>query len=395
MTVIEQQSSRELLVSVVVDFIFASALMWLSILRREMSFNLSKLVALTGVILAVEFVVGCKPASLASGGTGRGLPVFRVVVVESKVQAIAEMVPLVGTLAANESIEVKSEAEGVIQRIGFEEGAKVAAGTLLAALDTTKLAASLREMEASLELSRANLDRAKQLLSEKLISQQDFDQTSASFNVNQSGVELRRRMLKDTEIFAPFAGTIGARQVSPGQVISKATVLTTLVDLSVMKVEVSVPERFLGQILLGQAIQFSVDAFPSTLFTGTVSFISPELDSGTRTALVKARVANPEGHLRAGMFVKLDLSIRLKESALVIPEPALLSNGDSYSVFVVGPQTNAVLRPITLGIRLAGKAEVVSGLNPGDWVVVEGVKKIFPGAALQLAPASAAAAYLR
>ena len=360
-----------------------------------MSFNLSKLVALTGVILAVEFVVGCKPASLASGGTGRGLPVFRVVVVESKVQAIAEMVPLVGTLAANESIEVKSEAEGVIQRIGFEEGAKVAAGTLLAALDTTKLAASLREMEASLELSRANLDRAKQLLSEKLISQQDFDQTSASFNVNQSGVELRRRMLKDTEIFAPFAGTIGARQVSPGQVISKATVLTTLVDLSVMKVEVTVPERFLGQILLGQAIQFSVDAFPSTLFTGTVSFISPELDSGTRTALVKARVANPEGHLRAGMFVKLDLSIRLKESALVIPEPALLSNGDSYSVFVVGPQTNAVLKPITLGIRLAGKAEVVSGLNPGDWVVVEGVKKIFPGAALQLAPASAAAAYLR
>ena len=110
---------------------------------------------------------------------------------------------------------------------------------------------------------------------------------------------------------------------------------------------------------------------------------------------MKARVANPEGHLRAGMFVKLDLSIRLKESALVIPEPALLSNGDSYSVFVVGPQTNAVLKPITLGIRLAGKAEVVSGLNPGDWVVVEGVKKIFPGAALQLAPASAAAAYLR
>ena len=109
MTVIEQQSSRELLVSVVVDFIFASALMWLSIRRREMSFNLSKLVALTGVILAVEFVVGCKPASLASGGTGRGLPVFRVVVVESKVQAIAEMVPLVGTLAANESIEVKSD----------------------------------------------------------------------------------------------------------------------------------------------------------------------------------------------------------------------------------------------------------------------------------------------
>jgi len=349
--------------------------------------------ALFSAVLAAVFAGGCKPPA-ASGGGGGGM-VFQVIAVEVRKQAVAEVVPLVGTLAANESIEVKSEAEGVVARIAFDEGARVAAGALLVALDQTKLTASLHEAEAAMELSRANLERAKQLLRDKLISQQDFDQTSGSFNVNQSGVELRRRLLKDAEIFAPFAGTTGARQVSPGQVISKASILTTLVDLDTMKAELNIPERFLGQVAIGQKIDFRVDAFPKDRFTGEVYFISPQLDSGTRTALVKARVANTEGRLKGGMFAKLDLAVRLRESALVVPEPAILSSGDTNMVFVVGPQTNAVLRPVTLGLRLAGKAEVVSGLEPGEWVVVEGVKKIFPGAPLRLSPPEAAAAYSR
>ena len=348
--------------------------------------------ALSGMLLAALLTGGCKPPATGGAASSGGM-VFQVVAVEVRRQPVAEVVPLVGSLAANESIEVKSEAEGVVTRIAFDEGAKVEAGTLLVALDRTKLTASLQEGEAALALSRANLERAKQLLQDKLISQQDFDQTSASFNVNQSGVELRRRLLKDTEIFAPFAGTAGARQVSPGQVISRSSILTTLVDLATMKAELNIPERFLGQVALGQKVEFRVDAFPSDRFAGEVYFISPQLDSGTRTALVKARVPNADGRLKAGMFAKLDLSVRLRESALVIPEPAILNSGDTNLVFVVGPQTNALLRPVMLGLRLAGKVEVVSGLEPGDRVVVEGVKKIFPGAPLRLSGPEAAAAY--
>jgi membrane fusion protein (multidrug efflux system) len=350
----------------------------------------------TAVLLTAAVLLsalGCKPSGAQSGEGRPAAMAFQVVAVEVRRQPVVESVPLVGTLAPNESIEVKSEAEGVVTRIAFDEGSRVAAGALLVALDQSKFAATLQESEAALELSRANLERAKQLLRDKLIPQQDFDQASATFNVNRSAVELRRRLLKDAEIFAPFAGTVGARQVSPGQVISKVSILTTLVDLETMKAELNVPERFLGQVSVGQKIDFRVDAFPADLFAGEIYFISPQLDPGTRTALVKARVPNPSGRLKAGMFAKLDLAVRLRESALVIPEPAILSSGDTNMVFIVGPQTNALMRPVKLGLRLAGKAEVLSGLAAGDTVVVEGVKKVFPGAPLRLAPPEAASSY--
>ena len=154
------------------------------------------------------------------------------------------------------------------------------------------------------------------------------------------------------------------------------------------------PEKFLGQVRVGQQLEFKVAAFPSDQFRGEVYFISPQLDESTRTALVKARIENPGARLKAGMFASLDLTLRLKDDALVIPEPALVNNGDNVMVFAIDAQTNAIVRPIKVGMRLAGKAEVLSGLNVGELIVVEGVQKVRPGAPVRLAPAEAAAPYL-
>jgi membrane fusion protein (multidrug efflux system) len=162
-----------------------------------------------------------------------------------------------------------------------------------------------------------------------------------------------------------------------------------------MKVELSLPERFLGQVRIGQKVDFHVDAYPTERFSGEVYFISPQLDPGTRTALVKARVANPEARLRGGMLAQLGLSVRLRESALVIPEPSVMASGDTNLVFVVSPQNQAVMRPVRLGMRLAGKVEVLSGIEPGEKVVVEGGKKIFPGAPLKLSGPESTAPYLQ
>ena len=340
---------------------------------------------------------GCKPAETpsAAAAKGAGGMVFQVVAVEARLQPVAEVVSLVGTVTPNESVEIKSETDGVVQTIGFSEGQSVEAGALLLSLDHTKFQAALQESEASLELSRANFERAQQMFRGKLIAQQEFDQASATFQVNQSAVELRRRLLKDARIVAPFSGTTGARQISPGQVISRNTPLTTLVDLSVMKVELSLPERFLGQVRIGQKVDFYVDAYPKERFSGEVYFISPQLDPGTRTALVKARVANPEARLRGGMLAQLGVSVRLRESALVSPEPSVMASGDTNMVFVVSPQNQAVMRPVRLGMRLAGKVEVLSGIEPGEKVVVEGGKKIFPGAPLKLSGPESTAPYLQ
>jgi membrane fusion protein (multidrug efflux system) len=141
-------------------------------------------------------------------------------------------------------------------------------------------------------------------------------------------------------------------------------------------------------------VEFKVAAFPKDSFKGEVYFISPQLDAGTRTALVKARIPNPDLKLKGGMFASLDLTLQLRETALVIPEPAIVNNGDATMVFALTATNTAVMKPVKIGLRLAGKAEVLGGLVAGEMVVVEGVQKLRPGAPVKLAGADAAAPYL-
>lgn len=359
-----------------------------------MNHNPCRCAILAGLLALLLSGAGCKPGKPgAATGAAAGGNAVRVVAVPARIAPVQEIVPLVGSVTPNESVEIKAETDGLVKEIGFNEGDTIDAGTLLVALDETKLAAALSESEANLKLSEANFARAEQLLRDKLISQQEFDQTSATFTMMRSLVELRRRTLRDTRIYAPFRGTVAARLVSPGQVISRNTTLTMLVDLETVKVELSVPERYLGQIRPGQTISFAVDAYPGQKFSGTVFFVSPQLDAATRTALVKARVPNPDRRLRGGMFAKLDLEVRLRDAALVIPEPAIVANGDNTLVFVVDARTNAVMKPVKVGLRLAGKAEITQGLSAGELVVVEGAQKLRPGAPVILAPPERAAAY--
>ena len=335
-------------------------------------------------------LAGCQKKSAKMAGS---IPPVRVIAIEVKRQPVSETVSLNGDIAPNESVEIKAESEGIVQEIPFDEGQKVEKGQLLLRLDESKWAASLSEAEAQFKLSQANFERAKQLLQDKLISQQEFDQTASFFEINRATVELKRRQLKDARIYAPFTGMVGARQVSPGQVITRDTTLTWLVDLDVVKVQVKVPEKYLRQLQIGRPLEFSVAAFPDEKFRGEVYFISPQIDEKTRTALAKARIPNPQGKLRGGMFASLNLTLQLRESAIVIPEPALMSNGDNYTVFVVDGKSRAQVRPIEVGERLAGKAEILKGLNAGEKVVVEGIQKLVPGASVELAPKEAAAPY--
>ncbi len=343
-------------------------------------------------------------AALTSAGCGKkgdgvsgaaAPPPVQVVAIEVRSQPVVETVMLVGSVAANEMIEVKSEIDGVIETIAFEEGKRVEKGQLLVGLDESKHRTAVQEAEANFKLSQTTYDRLQQLLRDKLISQQDFDQAAAVRSMTEAGLELKKRMLKDSRIVAPFAGIVGSRQISPGQVISRNTTLTWLVDLDPVKIEVQVPERFLGQIHIGQKIHFGVAAYPNDMFEGEIYVISPQIQPETRTALVKARVPNPGQKLKGGMFAKADLTLRIKDAALLVPEPALVNNGDLVTVFSVDASGNAVVKPVTVGMRLSGKAEILSGLTVGEKIVVEGVQKLRPGGAVRFAPPEAAAPYLK
>ena len=334
-------------------------------------------------------LTACKPVAAKSGA----FPPTQVVMLEARRQAVTESLSLVGTLTADEMIEIKSEVDGVVRQINFNEGEPVEQGRLLIQIDDGKLAASVAEAEANFKLSQANFERIRQLLKDRLVAPQEFDQTSATFDVNRATLELKRQLLKDTRIVAPFAGTTGARMVSPGQVIAKNTTLTWLVQMDPVKVEVNVPERFLNQLKLGQEIELNVASLPGRKFQGRVYFIAPQIDTNTRTALVKARIANPKQELRPGMFANLELALQIRDSAVVIPEVALMLSGERASIYVVDKEMTAHLRPIKTGVRLAGDVEIVSGLLAGEKVVVEGTQKLRPGAKVSPAPPEALLPY--
>jgi membrane fusion protein, multidrug efflux system len=341
------------------------------------------------VLLALVslFAAGCREKKSAAAPPSA--PPTTVVIAEAKRQPVAETLAVVGTLVANEFIEVKAETDGSIAEIFFEEGRPVKKGDLLLRLDETKFSAALAEAEANLKLAATTYERSKELSRDKLISSQEHEQAAAQFQAHQATVELRRRQMLDARIYAPFSGLAGSRAISPGQVITKSTTLTWLVDLDTVKAEFNVPERFLRDLKPGQPLTFTVAAYPKESFRGEVYFLAPQIDPLNRTLLMKARVPNAEHKLKPGMFANLDLALTLREDAVVIPESALMSVGERTSVYVVDAGSKAQPRPVKVGLRLPNLIEVVEGLQPGEKVIAEGLQKVRPGGAVKAATPSA------
>lgn len=337
-------------------------------------------------------LVGCSHKPGAGGPPGGGGFAVAVRAEVARVEPLEERIPLVATIFANEAVEVRSEIDGTVASIHFDEGQPVAAGQLLIQLDEEKLKAGEAEAEANFNLAKLTKQRADAMLGNNTISQQEYDQATATYAARQATLSLMQRQLKDTRIAAPFGGITGARLVSPGQVINRAATLTTLVDVDPIKVEVHAPERFLGQLAVGQSIEFRVAAYPDAAFRGEVYFIDPAVDPATRTVLVRAKLANADGRLHPGMFGSLQLTLQVKERAVTVPETALMMQGDQASVFIVDADGKAELVLVEVGIRQAGRVEIASGLQGGEPVVFEGLQKIQPGVPVSTGRAEAPAA---
>ena len=333
-----------------------------------------------GGLIAVLSACGARDEAGNSAPASR--PPTSVVAIEVATERVAETLSLVGTIEANEMVEIKAETIGIVEDIVFEEGQDVAAGDVLIRLDRKKLESALEESSANLRLSESELLRNKQLYGEELISRQEYDQSAARVETLSAVVELRKRELRDAQVLAPFAGVVGARNVSPGQVITREQTLTWLVDLDPVKVTFNVPERFLQVAKKGQQVAIKVAAYPDRSFDGEVYFVAPFVDTQTRNIEVKALVPNPDRLLIPGMFANLELTLTIREQALVIPEMAVFRTmeDDLAMVYVIGSEGVAEMRTVKIGERLPGKVEVLTGLKPGELVITEGTQKIGPGA---------------
>jgi|CXWL01.1.fsa_nt_gi membrane fusion protein (multidrug efflux system) len=348
-----------------------------SMRKRMIDRNFSGLICALVALSLLGFGCGNKKGSdMAARMAGMSV---NVVAVQAKKQSIEDKISLVGSMAANESVEIKSEIDGAIEEIKFEEGQNVEKGQLLIAVDKSKLEASLAQAEANLKLAETTGKRYQSLVESQAISKQEFDQAQGSLEAARASADLVRAQLRDATIEAPFAGVMGERLISVGQFITKGASLTFLISQNPMKAEFHIPEKYLGRLKEKQTIEIAVAAYPNEVFKGEVYFIDPQINALTRTALVKALVPNLDRKLRVGMFANLDLIVNVREDAIVIPETALIPKDEEVSVFVIDAESKAQPRLVKVGIRMADFVEILSGLAADEKVITEGFQKIGPG----------------
>jgi membrane fusion protein (multidrug efflux system) len=343
---------------------------------------MSKIVKFSPLLVAVIALVGFLvyinlPAQETQSGprAGNATP---VVVYEANQQAFPIVVEALGTAVSNESVNITAQQAQSVTKILFEDGALVAEGQLLLELNSRAEKARLNEIEINIAEARRQLERIKGLAKQSAASQQLLDEQSARVESLLAQREVAKADLQELMVSAPFAGRLGVRQVSMGSLVRPGDVITTLDDLSLMKVDFSISEVHFASVQDGQRVLASSVAYPGVEFSGQISNIESRIDPRTRSIQVRAQIPNPELKLRPGMLLQINLEKRVLD-ALVVPESALVPEGSSQFVFVVNSENKAEKTTVVVGERKPGWVQILSGLDAGQKVITQGTLRVRNG----------------
>ncbi len=337
----------------------------------------------TRSILSLAAVSAAVLLSACGGGPAqqaqRGGP---PVTVRSTVIAPGEWqdsVQALGTAKANESLTITAKVSETVQKVAFDSGDFVEAGQVLVDLTGQVQLAGLEEARAAYKEAEQQLKRGEELAAKHLIPGSQLDTQRATRDAARARMDQVRAQLSDRVITAPFDGVLGLRQVSPGALVTPGTAITTLDDVSIIKLDFSVPETLIAALAPGQSVSALSAAYPEQVFTGVLRTIDSRVDPVTRSVLARADIPNPERRLRPGMLLTVDVR-RAPRQALALPELALLQIGRNSFVFRVTADGTVAQVPVKTGARERGRVEILDGIAAGDRIVVEGTVKLRSGA---------------
>lgn len=311
-------------------------------------------------------------AAQGGGGGGFSVPVETATVTASTLE---ETVQTVGSLVADQGIVLRPELAGVVSAILFTDGQTVKAGQPLLQLEDSVYKAQLAQAEAQLSLAKRTDTRASNLAGRGAGTVQAADEAASQLEAATAAVQLARATLAKTVITAPFDGIAGIRQVSLGDYVSPGQDLVTLQAQDPMKVDFRVSESLLAKVAVGQQVSLAVTAYPDRAFTGEVSAIDPLVDAAGRSLSLRAKIPNPDGALRAGLFATVTLRIGEKPGAVMVPATAITPMGGQQFVFKV-VDGKATLTPVTIGVRQPERVEILGGVAVGDTLVTGGQVKL-------------------
>ncbi len=354
---------------------------WLSTPRGV---ALSVIVVLVIALVTFRTMGGSAGASQkgpAGGGPGGGpmsMPPMPVDVDTARMQPIVDAVRATGRIEAVQAVELRSDEQGRVTALLFHEGQLVARGAPLVRIDDAMLRAQAERADADRDLARQQLERVRRLRAQNAATPADLERVEAAARSATAALAVLQLQIARSIVRAPFAGVVGQRFVSLGDYITTTTPLLTLQTVDPQRAVIEVPERHAVRLKLGQTVEFTVAAEPSRTFAARVDFIDPVVQNENRTIMVKALARNPDRILKPGMFIEARLATATRANAIVVPEDAVQPLRTANIVWV-DANGKASRRVVQLGARSQGIVEILSGVKPGELVVVGGLERMAEG----------------
>jgi membrane fusion protein (multidrug efflux system) len=354
-------------------------------MKKRIFFTIVGLIVLIAVLGGIK---GLQISRMTAAGKQFVPPPETVTSFEVQTKAWETLLTSVGTLEAVQGVMVTAELKGKVENIAFEPGAKVRAGDLLVQQDISSETAQLRASEAAVKLAKITLERTRKLLSEKTVSQSQYDNADAQYKQAAAQADNIRAAIAKKTIRAPFAGRLGIRLINLGQALNEGDTIVSLQSFDPIFVNFSLPQQQLAIVRPGLTVRMTTDALPGRTIEGKITAINPAVDTATRNIKIQATAANPEEQLRPGMFVNVKVVLPTQEKVLPIPATAVLYAPYGDSVFVVeekknekNSQASMIVRQqfIRLGEKRGDFIAVASGLKEGETIVSTGVFKLRKG----------------
>ncbi len=342
----------------------------------RMIFSLRQLLPL---LCLAALLTACADKKAADAGRP---PAVTVTTTAAALKPWSDSIEALGTAQANESVMVTAKVTETVVRVNFEDGELVEAGQVLVDLSGRAELAGLEEAAAAFREAEQQYRRQQQLTEQKLVPASQLDTSRATAEAAKARLDATRARLSDRVITAPFAGVLGFRRVSPGTLVTPGTTIASLDDISVIKLEFSVPESFLAALEPGQKIAAQSSAYPGREFNGLLRTIDSRVDPVTRSVGMRAEILNVDRALRPGMLLTVRI-FQPERQAVVVPEIAIVQIARDAYVFRVKADNSVERVAVKMGLRRAGEVEVISGLTAGERIVVDGTGKLRPGASIR------------
>ncbi|MDQ8181969.1 efflux RND transporter periplasmic adaptor subunit [Pelagicoccus sp. SDUM812005] len=333
-------------------------------------------------VFIISLLVQLCVTQMQAQATGAAAPPTPVIVTKAVSKPYADEVEALGTLRANESVELTSSVTEIVKKVSFDDSQRVKKGDVLVEMDTAEELAEMAEQESIMAEAQRQVNRLKPLIEQGAASTSTLTASERDLAGAKARMQAIESRIDQRVIKAPFDGVLGLRNISVGALAQPGSVIATIDDVSVMKLDFSVPEVFLSTLKPGVVIEAETEAYRGRVFEGRIANVDSRIDPVTRSIKARALIDNEEGLLKPGLLMKVELQ-KDPRDALLVPEEALVTDGPEHFVFVVvGPEGKQTVerRKVKIGTRSYGEAEVLSGLSVGELVVTHGTLRLRMGA---------------